>query len=459
MLRPICTKLRREVSSKVTKPKRRKLSQMTTIPELAELMQDLMTTRADELAKNGFIERQRKVTGSGFAKALTFSALSSPSATREEVNQAAANAGMDLSTPGLDNRINAKGAAFLKALLDEALQTTVTLDEEVTSVLSRFNGVYVADSSIVSLPDELAGVYQGNNGETDAAVKISVEYDLVGGEIGLWLTDGKVHDQNTPLVERTLPKGALHLRDLGYYDLSRLAQDDVRGVKWVSRYKTRTTVFKRGGKAFDLVKYLSKHGQAACDIEIDLGTNRLPCRLIALPVPANQIDRRIQRLEKEGKRKQRPVSNASRALANWTILITNVSADCLTPLEALHLMATRWQIELLFKLWKSHGHLDKTRSGDPERVLCEFYAKLLAVLLQHWMLVVSCWHLLDRSLHRAAQVIRKRAFAILDGLVHGLDALVAALYRTAQVIQSTCRQSQRASHPLTFQLWMEAGYD
>lgn len=375
------------------------------------------------------------------------------------MNQAAANAGMDLSTPGLDNRINMKGAAFLKALLDKALETTVTVDDEVASVLSRFNGVYVADSSIVSLPDELSGIYQGNNGETDAAVKISVEYDLVGGEMGLWLTDGKVHDQNTPLVERTLPKGALHLRDLGYYDLSRLAQDDERGVKWVSRYKTRTKVFMRGGKELNLVKYLSKHGQTACDLEIELGIGRLPCRLIALPVPVDQIERRIQRLEKDGKRKQRPVSDTSRALANWTILITNVSVDRLTSLEALHLMATRWQIELLFKLWKSHGHLDKTRSSDPERVLCEFYAKLLAVLLQHWMLVVSCWHLLDRSLHRAAQIIRKRALAILDGLVHGQDALVVALHRTAQVIQSTCRQSQRASHPLTFQLWMETCHD
>ncbi|MBA2714107.1 MAG: transposase [Rubrobacteraceae bacterium] len=35
------------------------------------------------------------------------------------------------------------------------------------------------------------------------------------------------------------------------------------------------------------------------------------------------------------------------------------------------MMRARWQIERLFDLWKQHGHLDKTRSEKPLRVLCE----------------------------------------------------------------------------------------
>ena len=59
-------------------------------------------------------------------------------------------------------------------------------------------------------------------------------------------------------------------------------------------------------------------------------------------------------------------------------------ADQLCVDDVLQLARVRWQIELLFKLWKSHGQLDKSRSDNPWRVLCELYAKLIAMLIQHW---------------------------------------------------------------------------
>ena len=69
----------------------------------------------------------------------------------------------------------------------------------------------------------------------------------------------------------------------------------------------------------------------------------------------------------------------------------------------------RWQIELLFKLWKSHGRVDESRSTKPWRILCEVYAKLLAMLVQHWVFLVSFWAYPDRSLTKAAQTVQKHA--------------------------------------------------
>jgi hypothetical protein len=46
----------------------------------------------------------------------------------------------------------------------------------------------------------------------------------------------------------------------------------------------------------------------------------------------------------------------------------------------------------LFKLWKNHGRVaDWAASGNPWRVLSEVYAKMMAMLVTHWLLVVSCW--------------------------------------------------------------------
>jgi hypothetical protein len=99
-------------------------------------------------------------------------------------------------------------------------------------------------------------------------------------------------------------------------------------------------------------------------------------------------------------------------LAGWTVYVTNVPAARLSLAEAFVLGRARWQIELLFKLWKSGGRLDESRSADPWRILGEVYAKLVAMVTQHWLLLEGCWDRPDRSLTRAAQTIREHAVCL-----------------------------------------------
>ena len=77
--------------------------------------------------------------------------------------------------------------------------------------------------------------------------------------------------------------------------------------------------------------------------------------------------------------------------------------------EALVLMRIRWQIELLFKLWKSHGRVDEWRTKNPARILCEVYAKLLGLVFQQWILVASNWVDPVRSLFKAAMIVMSYA--------------------------------------------------
>jgi Transposase DDE domain len=131
--------------------------------------------------------------------------------------------------------------------------------------------------------------------------------------------------------------------------------------------------------------------------------------------------------------------------------VTNMPGDRLTLREALVLARVRWQIELLFKLWKSHGRVDESRSTKPWRILCEVYAKLLAMLVQHWVFLVSCWAYPNRSLVKAAQTVQKHSLH-LASTFGNLRRLITALSTVQRCVAAGCRMNRRKKHPNTYQL-------
>jgi transcriptional regulator with XRE-family HTH domain len=86
-----------------------------------------------------------------------------------------------------------------------------------------------------------------------------------------------------------------------------------------------------------------------------------------------------------------------------------------------------------------------------ERILCKVYAKLLAMVLQHWMLVVSCWSYADKSLSKGAAVVRDHAIelASAQGRVERLSEVLTTIQR---VLKRTARMNTRCKHPNTYQL-------
>jgi hypothetical protein len=130
------------------------------------------------------------------------------------------------------------------------------------------------------------------------------------------------------------------------------------------------------------------------------------------PQPIPLLPQRRRQLRKQARAKGKTVGKRRLAWCAWTVFITNVPADRLTVAELLTLVRARWQIELLIKRWKSHGTVDESRSQKPYRVLCDVYAKLLAMIVQHWLFLVNLWAYPDRSLVKAAKTIRRRALEL-----------------------------------------------
>lgn len=203
-------------------------------------------------------------------------------------------------------------------------------------------------------------------------------------------------------------------------------------------------VLSLDGQEFDLVKELPKFGEGL-DIPVLLGARaKVKARLVAQRVPPEVAAMRRRKLKAEARKKCRPVNPRRWALCAWAIMVTNIPKDMMSRRDLLVLYRLRWQIELLFRAWKKGAKVDKSRSEKPWRILCEVYAKLLGALIQHWITVVGGWEFVNRSMEKAASMIRNHASALLAGLVSGseeqlcatIDGLVACLRKGCKVNKS-----------------------
>ena len=306
-------------------------------------------------------------------------------------------------------------------MLAAAIEQMIAAEAVAVPLLQRFAGVYVLDRSTIALPDGLAAVWHGCGGRvaqgTAAALKLTVRLDLSTGRLdGPVVTAGRTQDRSSALQHAPLPPGTLRLADLGFWSLDVFRRIAADGAFWLSRLNLQVVVFAADGPRLDLPAWLGRQG-AQVDVPVTLGVAaRLPGRLLGVRVPPAVAAERRRKLRAAAKREGQTPPAARLALADWTLLVTNVPADQLSVAEALVLARARWQIELLFKLWKSHGHIDESRSADTWRVLCEVYAKLIAMVVQHWILLVGCWVFADRSLTEAAKTVRREATCLVGAI-------------------------------------------
>lgn len=333
---------------------------MTTVPEVAQIMQTLLTDVANRVGREtGFIQRERKLTGASFVQGLVFGWLAKGNSTMEELSQAVANSSqVAISRQGLEQRFTARAAFFMEQMVGEAVKLVIRGPRAEQALLRHFKGVYLVDSSVIVLPDELARLWAGCEG---SALKVAVCWELQhGGLEQLTLCPGRDHDQHTPLQDFSLPRGSLRLADLGFFDLDVLARLQDEGNYWIVRYKGGTIVSDEQGQSVDLVLYLSQIKQKTCCLSVRLGKKQaIPCHLIAERVPEAIVQQRLAALRDWERRHQQTASPERFALCAWTLLLTNVPADWLSPDHVRRIYALRWQIELLFKLWKNVGLLDE----------------------------------------------------------------------------------------------------
>lgn len=432
---------------------------MAKLSHVPEALQNLLGADARVAGlTTGFVQRRSKLTAEIFVQTLTFGWLANPSASLQQLAQTAAIFGIDISAQALDQRFSQRAASCLKQVLEAAVEYVIAADPVAIPLLRRFKSVELIDTSIVCLPGELLQVWSGCGGTQGKASSLKVELglELITGKLeGPHLHPGRTADCRGLLPQASLEPGSLRLADLAYFKLQSMKELSGKRIYWLTRVKACTGIVDQEGRRWKLLDFIRAQKDDTLEVEVKLGFNeQVACRLIAVRVSKQVADQRRRRLRDKARRNCSRVKKQSLALAEWAVIATNVEADKLSAEEAMVMTRVRWQIELLFKLFKSQGQVDEWRSKKPWRILCEVYAKLLAMVIQHWILVTSSWRYADRSIFKAGKAVQMLALNIAMALnsVKGMLRVIKLLERC---IASNGRINKRKKAPSSFQLLLD----
>lgn len=288
-----------------------------------------------------------------------------------------------LAKQSLWERINTSAVELLKWVLATVMgQRIPSAGGSGSEALRSFGRVFIQDSTTIQLSPHLAGAFPGasnQRGPQSGLLKIQAVYELVSqrfvhfGLSGFTRNDqAAAHD-----ILSLLQPGELVLRDLGYFVLGSFQKIVERGAFFLSRLRLDTKAYDPGThKEFGLLKQLKAQGHL--DVQVLLGTQQLPVRLVAVKLPpAVAAERR--RKARSNRDKRCCPSKRSLQLLGWAIFVTNVERERCRAKTIAQLYGLRWQIESLFKVWKSHFGLTEVPRGSSEQLLVMIYARLLFI--------------------------------------------------------------------------------
>ncbi|MDX1995003.1 MAG: IS4 family transposase [bacterium] len=424
---------------------------MTTIAQITKDWQEILGSEAQALASAvGFIRRERKISGGGFALTLMSGWLSEKESSLADLAHAYLNSqGKGISRQGLNSRFNARAAHFMEALVGVAVKKVVGHrgERQTEGWINTFSAVWVCDSTVIRLPQPLEAVWEGTSG---SSLKLQVCMDLKhGGFQHLTLHHGRCHDQQALADPLELPAGGLFMADLGYFKLARLAHISQAQAYWLTRYKGGTHLLDPQGQPLDLLDVLAKVDQLDLNVRVGL-QQQLPCRLLACRVSDAVYAQRLETLRQWERRHQTQASPLRHALCRWVIYLSNLPPHRLRVEQVGIVYSLRWQMEMLFKRWKSLLHLDQWATHNPWRILCEVYAKLLAILFEHDLMLLAGCHDLACSRVQAHRVIAKHAWALAAAFARPA-AFRRAVSHLLLCLQGGWKIATSASSPPTFQ--------
>jgi len=351
--------------------------------QLPLILTKLQGLDVEALARqSGFLKRRpRKIPMPGFLKGLLAVAAETNLTLEHIASVIGLAAGTTYSKQGLSQRLSRQIEVFLSRVitawfgqLDPSVRTS--------QALAPFQRVLVQDSTTKGLPKHLAKLFPGSgnqHGQDYATLKIQWTGDLKSGAAEQVSLSGFTRNDQAaaPDILKVARPGDLILRDLGYLVTAVLAQLVEQHISFLSRHRHGVGLYDpQSGQPLALPQWLKTLDRLDCPVLV--GPERVPVRLVALPVPEEVANLRRHRAKASAQRRHRsPPGREHLFLMGWNLFLTNVPASTWPPKTLVAVYRLRWRIEIVFKTWKSHLGLHQLNCRTSELLQLSVLTKLL----------------------------------------------------------------------------------
>lgn len=309
-----------------------------------------------------------------------------------------------VSSQAIDQRLNSKAVEFLKEIFTRLLNNITLTNSNIPTVWdSHFNRIRIVDSTAFQIPEIYKSVYPGSGGSSQpSGIKIQLEYELKSGNFMHIDVGPSSGNDNTfgSKIKDTFKAGDLSLRDLGYFNFKDFEDMEDKKSFYLSRIKPNIAVYVRN----ENIEYLKngqprkssiykrlflkdianrmQEGQIKEIQDAFVGrTEKRRVRLVIYKLTQNQFKDRKEKVFKNAKKKGIKKSANTIDLMGITIYMTNIPNDILFTKQIHDIYSLRWQIELIFKIWKSVFHISSVKPVKIERFKCQLYGKLILLVL------------------------------------------------------------------------------
>jgi hypothetical protein len=333
--------------------------------------------------------------------------------------------GEKVSKQAIDKRFNANTVCFIKTLFENYMHRQLKPLNIPSGLKEKFKAIRIMDATSYQLPASLAEAFPGFTGDgTAACAKLQFEYELLSGKIEtLCVQHARMADKTFAAGRiNTLQAGELVLRDLGYYSVDMYKEIEEQGAFYISRLKQQVIIYEKKKDEYqelsykEIIKRVRRAGQKYLDMEVYIGKERKHrVRMIVNLLDGQAIARRLKRK----KHYKQQLNNNDRQSCQVNIFITNVGQQTIAAENIFKIYKLRWQIELVFKSWKSVLKIQEVRKMQVARFQCYVYSKLLWIVISWDLCCVASADLYSQkeqliSIYKCFALLKQQAYQFED---------------------------------------------